>query len=162
MRVVKADSTSSRGQRNVLDGELELLESFEFNVAGKLAQTLFAPFTANIDRATGVLHIAIPPFVPINQIGAPMEATHYQLVYGAAEIDFENGTYEVDTSQSAILPISSSASAAIDHNFNMGANSTHPLFLVLGISFYQEVNGSHYSLKNGAYNALCVVKVNGV
>jgi hypothetical protein len=36
------------------------------------------------------------------------------------------------------------------------------MFIVLGISFYQEVNGKNYSLKNGAYNALSVVKVSGV
>ena len=39
--------------------------------------------------------------------------------------------------------------------------STHPLFLVLGIEFYQEVNGQMYPLKNGAFNALALVKVNG-
>jgi hypothetical protein len=30
---------------------------------------------------------------------------------------------------------------------------------VLGIEFYQEVNGQMYALKNGAYNALAVVIV---
>ncbi|WP_204743317.1 hypothetical protein [Pseudocnuella soli] len=51
MRVVKADATSPRGQRNVLDGELELLENFEFNEAGKLGQTFFAPLP---QRSTGL------------------------------------------------------------------------------------------------------------
>ncbi|WP_262707878.1 hypothetical protein [Pseudocnuella soli] len=44
----------------------------------------------------------------------------------------------------------------------MAANSTHPLMLVLGISFFQQVNGNSYSLKNGAYNALAIVRVSGV
>jgi hypothetical protein len=42
------------------------------------------------------------------------------------------------------------------------ANSTHPLFLLLCIQFFQEVNGVQYPLKNGAFNALNIVKVEGV
>jgi len=162
MKVVKADSTSSRGQRNVLDGELEMLEGFEFNINGKLAQTLFAPFTAVIDRATGKLTITVPAFVPINQIGAPAEATHYQLMSGGGSLDFEEGTHDVKTETSAVLPLGSALSAALTMNLDVAPASTEPLFLVLGIAFYQAVNGSNYSLKNGAYNALAIVKVSGV
>jgi hypothetical protein len=58
--VVKADATSTRGQRNVLDGELELLEGFEFNINGLFRTTFYAPYSATINRATGVLKIAVP------------------------------------------------------------------------------------------------------
>ena len=139
-----------------------MLEGFEFNIDGKLSQTLFAPYTATIDRVTGTLSIVVPPFVPLNQIGAPAEATHYQILSGAAAVNFEEGTFEVKTTTSAVLPIGSAASAALNISHGLTANSTHTLFLVLGIAFYQEVNGANYSLKNGAHNALAVVKVNGV
>src|SRR5204862_7556982 len=46
MRVIQADETSARGLRNVIDGEAELLSGFEFNGNGKLATTIYAPFTA--------------------------------------------------------------------------------------------------------------------
>jgi len=36
------------------------------------------------------------------------------------------------------------------------------MFLALGIEFFQEVNGSMYSLKNGAFNPLSLVKVSGL
>jgi hypothetical protein len=35
-----------------------------------------------------------------------------------------------------------------------------PLFLLLGMEFFQEVNGRFYALRNGAYNALSIVNVN--
>lgn len=162
MKVVKADATSDRGQRNVLDGELELLQGFEFNEGGKLAQTLFATYAATIDRVTGALDIQLPAFVPSNSIAAPAEATHYQIVSAGGFIDFTTGNNGITTTQTALLPLGSNLSAAVNHNFQTTANSTYPLFLVLGISFYQEVNGKSYSLKNGAYNALSVVKVSGV
>lgn len=162
MRVVKADSTSVRGKRNVLDGELELLEGFEFNAGGKLSQTFFAPYTATVNRVTGALQIAVPAFAPQNQVAAPVEATHYQIMGGGGEIDFEAESFDVKTNTSAVLPIGSANSSALNLSFSVAANSTHPLFLVLGIAFYQEVNGTQYPLKNGAYNALSVVKVSGV
>jgi hypothetical protein len=162
MKVVKADATSDRGQRNVLDGELELLEGFEFNEAGKLSQTLFAPYAASIDRVSGTLSIAVPAFVPLNMLVAPSEATHYQIVSAGGFIDFEGGSNGIATDSTAILPIGSDPGAAVNHSFTAGANSTQPLFLVLGISFYQQVNGKDYSLKNGAFNALSIVKVSGV
>ena len=49
IKVVQADTTNPRGLRNVIDGEAELLLGFEFNVAGKLSATLFAPYTTTID-----------------------------------------------------------------------------------------------------------------
>jgi hypothetical protein len=39
------------------------------------------------------------------------------------------------------------------------ANSTHPVFLVINIEFVQEVNGVRYPLRNGAFNACAIVKV---
>jgi hypothetical protein len=41
------------------------------------------------------------------------------------------------------------------------ANSAHPLFLLLGVEFFQEVNGQMYSLRNGGYNSLAIVMVAG-
>jgi hypothetical protein len=161
MKVVKADATSDRGQRNVLDGELELLEGFEFNEGGKLTQTLFAPYAVSIDRAAGALSIALPAFVPLHMLVAPAEATHYQIVSAGGFIDFATGSNGIQTDSTAILPIDSNLSGAVNHSFTAAADSTQPLFLVLGICFYQQVNGKDYPLKNGAFNALSIVKVRG-
>jgi hypothetical protein len=162
MKVVKADAVSDRGQRNVLDGELELLEGFEFNEGGKLTQTLFAPFTTTVDRPSGSLSIQIPSFVPANMITAPGEATHYRIASAGGEIDFETGINSIATNNTNDVAIGSDASAAINHVFTVGAGSTLPLFLVLGISFSQQVNGKQYPLKSGNFNALRIVKVSGV
>lgn len=161
VKVIQADQTSVRGQRNVIDGEAELLTGFDFNEQGKLATTLFAPFTASIDRVTGVLSVSIPPFVPTAMIGYPGGATHFKIISAGASIDFEGQSFEQQNSESAVLPIGGVATAALNLANNLGANSTHPLFLALGIEFYQEVNGNQYPLKNGAFNALEIVKVEG-
>jgi len=161
VKVIQADLTSQRGLRNVIDGETELLEGFDFNSNAKLGSTIFAPYTININRVTGELSVDIPAFVPINMIAAPGGTTHFKLVSAGAEIDFEAETFTTDINETAQLPWDGTATAAINHVNQVTANSTHPLFLILGIQFFQEVNGIRYSLRNGAYNALAIVGVNG-
>lgn len=162
VKVVQADVTSARGLRNVIDGEAELLEGFEFNIQGKLGTTLYAPYTSVIDRVTGTLTVSIPSFIPANMIAAPGGTTHFKIISAGTEIDFENETFVVDTKETAILPWDSVATAVINLANAVTANNIHPLFLALGIEFYQEVNAVKYPLKNGAFNALSLVKVLGL
>jgi hypothetical protein len=162
VKVIHEDITNPRGLRNVIDGEAELLESFEFNLNGKLGTTMYAPYVGTINRVTGDISVNIPSFIPLNMIAAPGGTTHFKIVAAGMEIDFENEVFTTDTSETVQLPWDANATAPINLANNVPANSTHPLFLVLGIQFFQEVNGVQYPLKNGAYNALAIVKVNGV
>jgi hypothetical protein len=162
MVVVKADATSTRGQRNVLDGELELLSGFNFNVGAPLSTVLKAAYTANIDRASGLLSVELPSFVPGNYIAAPIGATHARFVSAGAAIDFEAGTYETVTTQSADIELGNAAVPDIVLGNQLTANSPNPLFLVLGIEFVQTVNGTNYPLRDKSFNALAIVGVLGV
>ena len=161
VKVIQADTLSDRGLRNVIDGEAELLTGFEFNINGKLGTSLFAGYSGTIDRVAGTLDVDIPTFIPTNMIAAPGGTTHFKIISGGAEIDFENEVSIVETNETAILPWDASATAAINLSNTVTANSIHPLFLALGVEFYQEVNGQMYPLKNGTYNALSLVKVDG-
>jgi hypothetical protein len=162
LKVVKADATSVRGLRNVIDGELELLTGFDFNLDAKLGATLYAPYSATIDRVTGAVVLNFPSFNPALMISAPGGATHFKIVSAAAEIDFTNMVYINSIESTAALPWDETATAVINQAHSLPANSTHPLVLLAGIQFMQEVNGTMYPLKNGAFNALNLVKVNGV
>lgn len=161
MKVIQADQVNARGQRNVIDGEAELLLGFEFNGNSKLSTTLYAPYTSTIDRVAGTLVVNVPSFVPLNMVAAPSGATHFQLNTAGVEIDFEANVYTVSSSGSGVLPWDNATTAAISLSNTIAANSTHPLFLLLGIEFYQEVNGAMYPLKNGAFNALSLVNISG-
>jgi hypothetical protein len=97
--------------------------------------------------------------IPLNMIAAPSGATHYRIVSAGAEIDFENEVTRSDLQESAILPWDNVLSADLLLTNNVTPNSTNVLFALLGIQFYQEVNGTMYPLKNGAFNALAIVGV---
>ncbi|CAL1519088.1 hypothetical protein [Chitinophaga sp. MM2321] len=161
VKVIKADVTNLRGQRNIIDGEAELLNGFEFNGDAPLGGSLYAPFTATIDRAAGMLTVDIPAFIPANMVAAPDGATHFKIVAAGAEIDFEAETF---INGNAATPETATNAATVDVAslaINVMANSTKPLFLALGIVFYQQVNDVLYNIKNGAYNALALVAVSG-
>ena len=161
VKVIQADLISDRGLRNVIDGEAELLFGFEFNIRGKLGTSLFAPFVATIDRVAGEIKVDIVSFVPGNMIAAPSGTTHFKIISGGAEVDFETETFVVSNSETAILPWDNTATAAISQTNAVTANSTKPLFLAVGVEFYQEINGQMYPLKNGAFNPLSLAKVDG-
>ena len=162
MKVLKADATSIRGMRNVVDGEAEMLKGFEFNINAQLSSTLFAKYESTINRVTGMLDVTIPSFVPINDLVVPDGSTHFSIVSGGASVDFEAQTFEEITSASAVVPIDATPTAVQTLSNALQAASTHPLFLLLGIQFFQQVNGINYPLKNGAFNALQIVEVSGV
>jgi len=159
LKVVKTDTTNTRGLRTVQDGDLSLLKGFNFNKRGKLRSTLHANKTKAFDRVTGEATLSLIPFKPTINIAAPVGTTHFKLVMGAAEVDFLNGTSTFATDETAILPYDNADTAAIDLTASVTANSTLPVFQVIGVSFYQEVNGQMYPLKNGSFNALAIAKI---
>jgi len=162
VKVIQADMTSVRGLRNVIDGEAELLSGFEFNIRGKLGTSLFAPFVGTIDRVTGEITVGLDSFAPANMIAAPSGTTHYKIISAGAEVDFEVETFVESHSETAILPWDNLPTLAISHTNMVTPASTKPLFLALGLEFYQEVNGQMYALKNGSYNPLALVQVSGL
>lgn len=160
--VTKTDAANERGQRTIEDGDMNTLQGFEFNVNGKLGSTLFTPYSTALDRATGDVDMSIAPFAPTVRIAAPGGTTHFKVVMGAAELDFPNETSTFESDETAILPYNGANTAAIDLTVVLSANSTLPILQVVGIEFYQEVNGQMYPLKNGAFNALSVAQVDTV
>ena len=161
MTVLKTDTESRRGERNVVNGNIELLQGFQFNINAVLDTTFYAPFTAVIDRATGNLSIEIEGFVPENMVAKPEGATHFEIISAGAEVDFEGNVYVASNSKSAAMPWNHLETAPISLENVVTANSTLPLFLLLGIEFFQEVNGERYSLRNGGFNSLAIVMISG-
>lgn len=162
MRVIKLDATSTRGQRNVIDGETELLKEFNFNINSILSTTFYAPYTKVIDRVLGKINLDILAFNAGSMIVPPAGATHFKIVSAGSEIDFEMKWFNTAEYESGFIALDTAAVPAINIEHTLTANSTHPLFLLLGVQFYQDVNGEKYSLKNGAFNALSIVDVEGV
>lgn len=161
VRVLQADRVNPRGLRNVIDGDAELLTGFEFNRNAALGTTLHAPYRTDMDRQQGTLTLSVDPFVPSQRVVAPSGATHFKIVSAGTEIDFEGETFTTDCKETGYLPWDHDVTEAIVHVHQVTAGSVHPLFLVVGIVFFQEVNGVYYPLSDEAFNALRVAAVSG-
>jgi len=160
MKVIRADGTNVRGERNVIDGESEFLLGFEFNKERALRQSMLAPFSASIDRATGSLTVDVPAFAPNTMVSRPPGSTHFQLTATACEIDFEAEAFVSKSVESVKVALDAQQQEAMALTSAI-PNSTKPLFLTLGIQYYQLVNGQYYSMRSGGFNALAFVDIDG-
>jgi hypothetical protein len=162
LQVVKSDTTDMRGERNAANGDSTLLQGFDFNAKSQLTTVFTAPYSTAVDRTAGTLDVTIPAFVPVNSIVAPAGATHFMIVSAGVELDFAGNTYVSAYSSSDVIAYDGTETDEIDLSNAVTAASTNPLFLVLGIQFFEQVNDVNYSLKNGKYNPLSVVEVSSL
>ncbi len=159
-KVIKADPINSRGQRNVLDGDLHLLEKFEFNLGTALASSLSAPYTLMVDRAEGTATFSSASFAPKANLKYPPTATLFKMGMGAALIDFETGISEHVFAESGYLPLGDDPSQPIHLSVRFTPGSTLPLFVVLRLDFgLVELNGREKSIDNNAFTVCTLVKV---
>ncbi|HYG04708.1 MAG TPA: hypothetical protein VD927_19810 [Chryseosolibacter sp.] len=159
IRVLKADVTNQRGERNVISGELGLLQGFEFNSGALLNATFLAPYEVSFDRASGNVTVAVPGFASAKMISAPIGSTHFRLTMAAVALNFIENKYVSEITQNASSPLSNDVSAAIELSVQLPAGGNQPSMVMIGIEFSQVVNGTEYSLQNGAHNALAIVLV---
>ena len=74
-------------------------------------------------------------------------------------MDFGARKFEEGHTLSPIIPYDNQTQAAFTLSSTVPAASTLPVIGVVGVSFFQEVNGQMYPLRNGVFNALSIVTV---
>ncbi len=159
-KMMKADTVSLRGERKVQAPSFGILSGFNFNEAAPLANTLLVTPTGSIDRATGRVEVNIPALLPESHLAKPKGATHYGLTLGAALLSLDEAveTSLLEMSTSGYLSLKTVSGAAM-LSAMLPAAAVSPIILLLGIGFYQEVNGGFYPMNNGGYNALAAFLV---
>jgi hypothetical protein len=158
--VKNLDAANDRGERHVHEGfdlpeGKAVLKGFNFNNRAILSGILFKSYTLN--TTTGALDIT--GLVPNMDIVAAPGSTHVTVKGGWSKVDFETGEFETVISNAVNLPINSTPSNINLTHAAAPALATGIHVFTLQIEFYQEVNGSQYSLKNGGYNSLAVIEV---
>lgn len=158
-KIKNLDAVSTRGNRQVaiglgtVEGKL-LLKGFDFNANAPLKGVFFAPY--NLDTASGVF--TITDFIPVEQLQFPQGATHISLQSAVVHVDFATLESEVAVSSIVNLPLNLTMSTSALTPSSVPTGTGVQLFLLM-ISFYQEVNGVQYSLRNEEYNVLNIVDV---
>lgn len=131
-----------------------MLKGFDFNIHAPLNGVLFAPYDLN--TTTGV--VTLTDFISAEQLQFPQGATHVSFQSAVLAIDFATEVSELAYSNTTNLPISLTPSTVTLTPTSVPSGSGLQLFMLM-LSFYQEINGVQYSLKNEGYNVLNVVDV---
>ena len=158
-QIRKLDTTSDRGKRSVGvaiqdQPAKDMLKGFNFNIRAMLNAILYRPIT--LDQATGEIEIA--DLVPVNHIAASANATHVSFTAAWANVNFDDGTFELSLSSATNLPLDSAQSTVTVTPSGVPAGTGTDVYILL-VEFFQEVNGTQYSLNNGGYNAMNIVDV---
>jgi len=156
--IIRMDIVNQRGKRIIQDEHAVLLEGFDFNVNASLNMVLQAPFRVEMDRGMGAVSLTIPSFDPQEMLNRPKGATHSRLVMGGATVDFIGQQHSTVKNSSGYLSYNAETGMQ-QFGVRLPAGSAHPVFVAFGVEFYQEVNRGYYSLKDGEYNSLAIVKV---
>ncbi|MFC0604916.1 hypothetical protein [Winogradskyella pulchriflava] len=144
-RLKDLDTTNKRVERRVAQGiahadGLTLVQHFNYTPACQVRQVL--PFAFAIDSTTYTLTITD---FDIAQVGFVEGATHIALTYGVLDFDFENLDWQLHLAPPLV----------IDRNYAASTVSLVPdtlpsglgrLLCVLGVRFYQDVDGALYGL----------------
>ncbi|HSD15586.1 MAG TPA: hypothetical protein VLB74_13120 [Flavobacterium sp.] len=158
-RVKNMDTVSPRGKRNVSIGITtpegkQALRGFDFNANAALNSVLFAPY--DLDTASG--EITVNNFIPAEQVQFPQGATHVSFMGALLALDFATEASEVAYSNVVTIPLNLTPTNIVLTPSSLVAGTGQQFFLLL-ISFYQEVNGVQYSLKNEEFNVLNILEV---
>ena len=153
------DTVNDRGNRVVAEGiqvpaGIALLKGFDFNKTALLGSILYKAFTVN----TGTGEIVITDLIPQLDIAYPQGASHVEFSCGFVGLDFDTNEKDLQLSTPVNLPIDQTQTTVTLTPAAIPAIGTTQLFL-LKIEFMQQLNGSFYSLKNGAYNSLHIAEV---
>ncbi len=132
----------------------KLLKGFNFNIASILSKVLKANY--HVDSVSGV--VRIPDFIPQQDLVCPASATHCRIESAWSEIDFTSGVIHSSISPAVSLVLDQTKSSVV-LTPAQAPTGTGILFVVLKVSFFQEINGQVYTLNNGSLNAIEIVSV---
>ena len=154
-RIVKTDPVSARGKRKVLAGNLQMLKGFELNANARLGAVFSMPVKTSIHALTGMMDISISSFVPEGVISFPPGATHFAIISAGIALNFEKKEWRRDIQKTGMFS-ADRVTDPIHLVIHTDTVDQQALFLVMGIEFFQELNGNFYPLQNGSFNGLVV------
>ncbi len=156
--IIKLDDANDRGQRVYDSSNSAPLVGFEFNTGASTTQVFLAPYS--ITAAGADVKLEVPAINPLTDVKQPQGATHYELVFDATSLDMETQTVTAAAVAApfGIQPVNGPATAnvVLTASFPAAPAAANLVVGVVGIRFYQQVNGKFYPLNNNSTNALAI------
>ena len=123
-----------------------------------IGQTMYFPY--EVTGAGADVTMSIPALNPASDIAAPQGATHFEVVFAASDLDMETLTYTngVVAAPLGILPLNGAplVNQTVVASFPAAPAAANLVVGVVGINFYQQINGKFYPLNNNSTNPLAI------
>ncbi|OWP65049.1 hypothetical protein CDA63_01465 [Hymenobacter amundsenii] len=156
--VIGLDDTNDRGLRVFDASNSAPLLGFNFNIGAGIGQTMYFPY--EVTGAGADVTMSIPALNPASDVATPQGATHFEVVFAASSLDMEALTFTngVVAAPLGILPINSAAllNQSVVATFPAAPADANLVVGVVGINFYQQINGKFYALNNNSTNPLAI------
>lgn len=159
--IIQADTINARGERAVLLDNLPMIKGMECNLGSQLGNVFFVDVAPAYDRQTGEGTLAMPDFLAKTKVKGLEGATHVQVLLVALEFDPANPEAKaIDVVRSSYIDIGKSDNTNAETlTVEVQPQANSAVITLMGLSYYQLVNGGYYPLANGMYNALTFVEV---
>lgn len=156
LAVVRLDKVHGRGLRTVTDGDARVLEGFEFNKRAFFADVVRTDYQVVADRVAGTATARVP--ILRGAIVMPAGAMHARLVAGVAAVDFRQETYDAGHRYSHYIDLRDESEHVVELVQGLPLKGG-PVVVVLGIAFFQQVNGEMCRLADKTRNAMVIAGV---
>ena len=161
-KIITSDNVSPKGERNLLMGDNSLIKGFEWNKQTSLRSIIGSNYKVDVDRKAGEVLFHFPSFKPEGGYPQHEAATHYQITAAVAELNWRNDvTYSV-MQATDYLSLSDKQAANFSVLLEINKHTKNPIASSLSLTWYEEVSGEMYPLRNIGYNTAAVVDVDVV
>ncbi|MBS9525644.1 hypothetical protein KI659_16620 [Litoribacter alkaliphilus] len=154
VKVVKSDPVHTRGERKVTEGNWDLLKGLQLNAGANLTSVLKKHVV--ITNTGETLAISLPAFHPASYLMAPSGTTNYRIYLMGGAIDLELADFNLEKVESEMLSVRAS-SPELTLELNKAPLEFNHRVFVLGIEFFQTVNGEEFPMNDSGYNAGTII-----
>jgi hypothetical protein len=148
-----------KGTRDPFEGNVYLLEDFQWNTKLAFDEALDAETAVYMDAATGKAHLHIAPFVPATALKAPAGATHFQLLARGAAIYKNGDDAHYNHTGTPPLPINGLTTDAFDLEVVVDKLDEGILLLAAGIIFFRQEMEVYIPLRAGCLGIVGVERI---
>lgn len=140
VKVVQLDSVNGLGERMPYSNNLTALEGFDFNRHLRLQDAFTSRFQVNHDVENKEIRIDIPGFTPSKEVHAPDYVECFQLINGAAAVDFEDRKFAHAFWETERVPLDKEPVDSLQFRYPMNLPPGYTLFVALGVVFYAQLD----------------------
>jgi hypothetical protein len=154
---LKADSTSNKGERNLLQGHPEMLEGFKFNTKQGVRE--FKGASVSINRKSRTATVQIAPFYPKNGMSYQNREMYYRIISICGMLDMDTLKVETDMQISELFLMDDKLTNVVTLTNKIKTGKTWLNFLAVGVEFCYRLCREEYPVAGGSNDPLTIIKV---